>query len=96
MYTVRSLRADGSLLDEGSFVVNAGHPQESNLVVNRDLLPTLDLAGGDTAATTSSLTHPNQLWWLLALLAFIVLLAEWIVSGHVRTRRTIVLKGAGS
>jgi hypothetical protein len=96
MYTVRSLRADGSLLDERSFVVNAGHPQESNLAVNRELSSILDLAGGDTAAATSSLTHPNQLWWLLALLAFIVLLAEWFVSGHVRTRRTLVLKGIGT
>src|SRR5690606_18133947 len=80
VYTVKSLRSDNSTLAEGSFVVNAGDPQESNLTVNPDLQSTLDLAGSDDSGSDVTASNSSELWRLLAILVLILLAVEWFVA----------------
>ena len=89
VYTVTSLRADGSALAEGTFVVNAGDPQESDLTINPDLQSTLDLAGGDASASDVTARNSSELWRVLAMAVLAVLLVEWFVAGRVRWHRPL-------
>ncbi len=79
-YRVIEQDASGSETGSGRFVVNAGHPRESDLRPNPDL-PAALAEGRATAASgfapESALT---QVWPLLALAALGVLLLEWVVA----------------
>jgi len=87
-YTVEELRADGGVLNEGRFVVNAGHTAES------DLRPNPSLPGALTAASETAGTLADEaadrladLWPLLAAIALGLLVVEWLVAaargGHI-------------
>jgi hypothetical protein len=77
-YGVTERDASGRILGETRFVVNAGHPQESDLRLNTDLGNVLATASGvDVAAPRQERV---DLWPLLALLALGVIVAEWLVA----------------
>lgn len=86
-YQVREVRADGGVAAEGTFVVNAGHPAESDLRPR----PGLDeaLVGGDPRAISrSAATSAADLWPFLAAAGTLLILAEWLtwVRGIPRER----------
>jgi len=76
-YTVQELDSSGRPTASGSFVVNAGHPVESNLRANPELPEVLAQAGvsGDGGATRQRL---GDLWPALAALALGLLAFEWL------------------
>ena len=76
-YTVQELDARGQPAASGSFVVNAGHPVESNLRANPELPVVLAQAQAaeDGGATRQRL---GDLWPALAALALGLLLVEWL------------------
>ncbi len=81
VYAVQELDAAGDDLGGGRFVVNAGHPRES------DLRPGLDLAdslaqGRASAVAASAGADLSDLWPLLAALAFALLAVEWLVAAR--------------
>jgi hypothetical protein len=89
---VRELRAisddpelDGALL--GTTAANLFDPGESN-VAPGDPLRISDLGRVGPATGGDDLTARNEWWWPLALAAFVLLLAEWILF-HRPTRRAI-------
>lgn len=76
-YQVRELRSDGGVAAEGTFVVNAGHPTESDVRPR----PGLDeaLAGGTPRGISrSAATSAADLWPFLAGAATLLILAEWL------------------
>lgn len=88
LYGVRELDAAGSELGGGRFVVNAGHPRES------DLRPTVGLAetlaqGRTTAPTGTGRAELADLWPLLAVVAFALLAIEWLVALFPRRRAAV-------
>jgi hypothetical protein len=93
-YIVKSLRADGSVVSEGSFVVNAGHVQESNLTANPNLESILETGQGAQATSAATESNPSELWWALSLFAFALMLIEWLVSGRVVRRQPLAATGA--
>jgi hypothetical protein len=90
MYTVKALRADGSVLSTGSFVVNAGDPQESDLTANPDLQSVLDLAGDSAGSSPTSSGRTNDLWRVLAIAVLGILVIEWFVASRVRWHRPLL------
>lgn len=76
VYTVQERDAAGSSLGATRFVVNAGHPRESDLRLNASLETTLSAATGRDVATTRS--ERFDLWPLLALLALALIALEWL------------------
>jgi hypothetical protein len=77
-YTVTEQDAFGVDLGSTRFVVNAGHPRESDLRGNPNLARVLATAtGGDVAAARQERV---DLWPLLALLALAVIVAEWVAA----------------
>lgn len=76
-YTVTESDAWGAELGSTRFVVNAGHPRES------DLRPTPNLATALAGARSAGISAPRQerldLWPIAALIALIVIAAEWLV-----------------
>lgn len=79
VYEVQELDAAGTELGSGRFVVNAGHPRES------DLRPTIDLAdtlaqGRATGPAGGGRAELTDFWPLLAALAFALLTIEWLVT----------------
>ncbi|MDF3042758.1 MAG: hypothetical protein K0Q71_5464, partial [Thermomicrobiales bacterium] len=77
-YGVTERDASGRVLGATRFVVNAGHPRESDLRLNTDLENVLATASGvDVAAPRQERV---DLWPLLALLALGVIVAEWIMA----------------
>jgi hypothetical protein len=93
-YIVKSLRADGSVVSEGSFVVNAGHVQESNLAANPNLESILETGQGAQATSAATESNTSELWWALSLFAFAVMLIEWLVSGRFVRRQPLAATGA--
>ena len=89
---VRELRAVsddpelGSVL-LGTTAANLFDPGESN-VAPGDPLRISDLGRVGPATASGDLTARNEWWWPLALAAFVLLLAEWILF-HRPTRRAI-------
>jgi len=83
-YAVRELRADGQVAGEGSFAVNAGHPEESDLSPIAGL--EMSLSGGTEQATrTAAEVGTSDTWPLLAAVALLLIVAEWFVAcGWVR------------
>jgi hypothetical protein len=94
-YTVQELDVSGRTTASGSFVVNAGHPVESNLRANPELPEVLAQAhvAEDGGATRQRL---GDLWPALAAVALGVLAFEWlwISAGALNKRWTRPAKGA--
>jgi hypothetical protein len=94
-YTVQELDASERVTATGSFVVNAGHPVESNLRANPDLPAILAQAttAGDEGAARQRL---GDLWPALAALALGLLAFEWLwsSSGGIGRRGIRTWKGA--
>ena len=77
-YSVTETDGAGAELGSTRFVVNAGHPRESDLRVNQNLAATLaDASSG--ASVSAPLLERVDLWPLLALAALIAIAAEWLV-----------------
>ena len=66
----------GVALGATRFVVNAGHPRESDLRVTPNLAPALTAASG--AGSTAPRQERLDLWPLVALAALAVIAAEWL------------------
>ncbi|MDF3043012.1 MAG: conserved hypothetical rane protein [Thermomicrobiales bacterium] len=95
VYTVTETDAAGIDLGSTRFVVNAGHPRESDLRSDPTLASALATAFG------SGVTAPREervdLWPLLALVALMVIAAEWIAALWPAARKTTrrpVVRGA--
>jgi Ca-activated chloride channel homolog len=93
-YRVTELDASGNSLGSTRFVVNAGHERESDLRANPDLAASLATASG------VDLNVPRlervDLWPLLALLALLVIAAEWAAVLWPRRRGPIARPARGS
>jgi hypothetical protein len=77
-YELVEAGADGDEIASGRFVVNAGHPTESDLRINLDLPALVAQSGGaDQGSTRSSLF---DLWPAVVAVAFGLLALEWIVA----------------
>lgn len=78
-YSVQELDRADRVVASGEFVIDAGHPAESNLIANPDLPATLALAR--TAADGGpEPSRSNDLWPLLAAAGFGLLALEWLVA----------------
>jgi hypothetical protein len=77
-YRVAELDASGEIVGEGVFTVNAGHERESDLRATEDLDQTLARARSSDAS--ESVVAREGFWPFLALVAFVVLLIEWLVT----------------
>ncbi len=86
LYTIRELGPSDQLLAETVFVINAGHPLESDLRANPDLNAALQ-----DGAVSAPATAPNEgladLWPTIAAIALAVIALEWIVFHGLRMRR---------
>ena len=78
VYAVTELDAAGEELGGGRFVVNAGHPRESNLRANPTLAGTL--AGARAAGDSGAAAGMADLWPLLVAVALALLAVEWLVA----------------
>lgn len=75
-YAVQELDEGGVSIASGIFVIDAGHPTESNLTANPDL-PAI-LATAQTSSDTGAIQQRlGDLWPLLAMLALGLLAVEW-------------------
>jgi hypothetical protein len=78
VYTVTETDAAGTDLGTTHFVVNAGHARESDLRIDPNLASAL------ATASSSDITAPQEvrvdLWPLFALVALLVIVAEWITA----------------
>jgi len=85
IYTVTETDAAGIDLGTTHFVVNAGHVRESDLRIDPNLASALATASG------SGMTAPREervdLWPLFALVALLVIVAEWISALWPAVRR---------
>jgi hypothetical protein len=79
-YRVTERDANGAETGSGRFVVNAGHPRESDLRPNPGLPAALAEGRANAPAAGAPESALSQLWPLLALLALGLLALEWIVS----------------
>ena len=77
-YTVSETDAAGIDLGSTRFIVNAGHPRESDLRVNARLAPAL--AGASGTGVNAPRQERYDLWPLLSLLALLVIGAEWLTA----------------
>ena len=85
VYTVTETDAAGIDLGTTRFVVNAGHQRESDLRVDPNLASTLATASGSGA--TEQREERVDLWPLLALIALLVIVAEWMTALWPSVRR---------
>jgi hypothetical protein len=77
------------------FVVNAGHQRESDLRLDPNLSSALATASG--SGVTAQREERIDLWPILALVALLVIAAEWITALWASVRRATkrpVLRGA--
>jgi hypothetical protein len=85
VYTVTETDATGIDLGTTRFVVNAGHQRESDLRVDPNLASALATASGSGA--TAQREERVDLWPLLAFIALLVIVAEWITALWPSVRR---------
>lgn len=78
-YTVQELDKNGQVTASGSFVVNAGHPVESNLRANPEL-PAVLAQAVTTSDAGSIRRHLGDLWPALAAVALGLLALEWLLA----------------
>jgi Ca-activated chloride channel homolog len=90
-YTVTELDEAGAALGSTRFVVNAGHPRESDLRPNAALAASLLNSGSGDAPVV----RPERvdLWPLFALAVLVVVALEWIAS--LWPRRRVAIGGIG-
>ncbi len=79
-YRVAERDGSGTETGSGRFVVNAGHPRESDLRPNPDLPAALAAGRATTMSGPAAESALTQLWPLLALAAFALLLLEWVAA----------------
>jgi hypothetical protein len=92
-YRIAERDAAGNETGQTTFVVNAGHPRESDLRPNADLPAALAGAAAVEDAGTGIAGAVSQLWPLLALVAVALLLAEWLAA--LRPPRRAAATGGG-
>jgi hypothetical protein len=85
VYTVTETDAAGIDLGTTHFVVNAGHQRESDLRVDPNLASALATASG--SGVTAQREERVDLWPLFALIALLVIVAEWITALWPSVRR---------
>jgi hypothetical protein len=85
VYTVTETDAAGIDLGTTRFVVNAGHQRESDLRVDPNLASALATASGSGVAAQRQ--ERVDLWPLLALIALLVIVAEWVTALWPSVRR---------
>lgn len=86
-YQVAELNGTGEELGGGRFVVNAGHPLESDLRPNPDLPAVVATArGAEEAVVPANLA---DLWPLLVAAAIVLLALEWLLATLPRRRTTL-------
>lgn len=83
IYAIREYGEAHNLINQTLFVVNAGHPTESNLFANPDLAAALTGGAVETPETGVS-GGAADLWPLLAAIALAVLAAEWFAYHGMR------------
>ncbi len=84
IYAIREYGEARNLINETAFVVNAGHPTESDLFANPNLAAALE--GGVAAPPTSEATQGvADLWPLLAGAAVLLVAAEWLAYHGIRS-----------
>lgn len=76
-YQVRELRSDGGVAAEGSFVVNAGHPAESDVRPRPGLNEAL-VGSNPRGISRGAATSTADLWPFLAGAGTLLILAEWL------------------
>ncbi|MGD9711443.1 MAG: BatA domain-containing protein [Thermomicrobiales bacterium] len=76
VYQLTELNESGQTIAAATFVVNAGHPQESDLRAEAGLPEALSVATASGEQTGQRLL--SDLWPALAALAFVVLVTEWL------------------
>ncbi len=86
IYAIREYGEAHNLINETLFVVNAGHPTESNLFANPDLAAALT-GGATEASSAGGSAGVADLWPLLAALAAGVVAAEWLAYHGFRLPR---------
>jgi Ca-activated chloride channel family protein len=95
VYAVSESDGSGYALGATRFVVNAGHPRESDLRLNANLGAAL--ASGDSSGAVAPRQERVDLWPVLALIALGVIAAEWIAAlWPARRRRAVQTSGATS
>ncbi len=77
-YTVTEADAAGDAIGSARFVVNAGHPRESDLRLNPALAPAL--AGAQGREIDIATRERFDLWPLLAIGALALIAAEWAAT----------------
>ncbi|HEU0163984.1 MAG TPA: VWA domain-containing protein [Thermomicrobiales bacterium] len=87
VYTIHELAADGSTLRQGSFVVNAGQRQESNLQPNPSLASSISQASASSGTTGSGAADHSDLWPLLVAGALAAIVLEWLLVARRGGRR---------
>jgi hypothetical protein len=92
VYTLAELNASGQETTSASFVVNAGHPRESNLRADPEL-PAV-LSGATASSNATSGVTLSDLWPVLVAIALGCLLFEWIWATRPR-RKATGLRGSG-
>jgi len=95
VYTVTETDAAGIDLGMTRFVVNAGHQRESDLRLDPNLASALAAASG--SGVTTQREERVDLWPLLALIALLVIVAEWMTALWPSVRRATkwpVIRGA--
>ncbi len=85
VYTVTETDATGIDLGATRFVVNAGHQRESDLRLDPNLASALATASG--SGVTAQREERVDLWPLLAFIALLVIVAEWITALWPSVRR---------
>ncbi|HYI24996.1 MAG TPA: BatA domain-containing protein [Thermomicrobiales bacterium] len=86
IYAVREYGEARNLLSETVFVINAGHPTESDLFANPDLASALQ-GGSAQAPVDEGATGVAELWPLLAGVAVLLVAAEWLAYHGLRLPR---------
>lgn len=92
-YAVAELDGTGGELSVSRLIINAGHPQESDLRPNATLPDTL--AGATATGDAGGGTSRDDLWPLLVLIAIALLSVEWLISLW-PSRRRRALAGVSS
>ena len=85
VYGVAEFDGNGVALGRGSFVVNAGHAEESDLTPNRDLR--LVLAEAHSSGDTGAASGLSDFWPAIVAAAFAILLLEWGLTLSRRPQR---------
>lgn len=93
-YTVTETDESGIELGSTRFVVNAGHPRESDLRANPSLAQTLASASG--GGVTAIRQERVDLWPLLALLALVAIAAEWVIALSPRKMARRLARGSAT